>query len=446
MRCEFRSPRARVRAMFLLVAVATAACTDGSVPTSASSVSAPTAPALSTSAERSTAPATLAWQERGRGFVVRSRSNPLNSARIYGLLGMAQYGAAVAADQALGITGPDDASVIGSDDGGRAQFEMRRGAIGGASHAILTYLADVAFIPPLVNATTLREAEKLAMTQQLAAEGVGRNGRVHPQFSRGVEIGKAMGEVMVAWASTDGFSAPFTHAPYLPAPGGGVWFQTGTPAGYQWAAIRPYFLTSASQFAAPAPPAFGSPQFLSELAQVVAAVNGRTPQQLQSSLDWNLNLGTVSAAGYWGERAGERIVAGGLGDRSASHVYALMGAAVMDATIGCWDTKFTQLVMRPSQSTNLLPAALLPLGLPNHPSYPSGHSCVSAAAASIIASFFGDESGALAQDVHDAGMSRIYAGIHFPFDVAAGQQLGRDVAGWAVSYDRTRGLLSAVGR
>jgi membrane-associated phospholipid phosphatase len=85
------------------------------------------------------------------------------------------------------------------------------------------------------------------------------------------------------------------------------------------------------------------------------------------------------------------------------------------------------------------------IGRPNHPSYPSGHSCVSAAAAEVLKSIFPAKAATLDQQVAEAGMSRVFAGIHYRFDVAAGQALGRSVAQWAMMYDRQHGLLAAVG-
>ena len=41
-------------------------------------------------------------------------------------------------------------------------------------------------------------------------------------------------------------------------------------------------------------------------------------------------------------------------------------------------------------------------------------------------------------------MSRIYGGLHYTFDVSAGQQLGRDVATWVLAFDRDHGVLSRV--
>jgi membrane-associated phospholipid phosphatase len=65
---------------------------------------------------------------------------------------------------------------------------------------------------------------------------------------------------------------------------------------------------------------------------------------------------------------------------------------------------------------------------PNFPSYPSAHSCLSAAAAGVLAGFFPAVRGELDAMVEEAGMSRIYAGLHFRFEVTAGQRLGYAVA------------------
>ena len=119
-----RSPRARVhatRAVVLTVALMVSACTEGAIPTTSPSLSPSAASsATNTNDERATAPATLAWQATTRHLVVTHTAvNPITAARMYALVGVGQYGAAVAADRALGITGNDDASVIGTDEGGR---------------------------------------------------------------------------------------------------------------------------------------------------------------------------------------------------------------------------------------------------------------------------------------------------------------------------------------
>lgn len=386
---------------------------------------------------RASAASTLAWQARARDLVSAHplTVSPIVAARAYALVGMAQYGAAVAADRSLGIAGTDDdrSTITGSDDGGRAQYEARRGAIGAASNRVLSYLFP--------DAAT-------AMEQQLAAEGVGPNGRVHPQFTRGLAIGKAMGDVMVAWANADGFSVPWTNPPFAPYLSGtpGVWFQANplaAPAGFQFPGMTPYFLTSAHQFRSPPPPVYLSPEYNAGLATVRSISDTRTAAQIASANFWNFPNGSPTALGYWDQQAAKFIAEHGLGERSASHVFALTNATGLDATIGCWDAKYTYLLLRPRQADPLI---TLVFPMPNHPSYPSGHSCVSAAAAGVLSAFFPEKKPELDQGVADAGMSRVYAGIHYPFDISAGQTLGRSVAAWALDYDRTRGLLSAVGR
>jgi membrane-associated phospholipid phosphatase len=164
---------------------------------------------------------------------------------------------------------------------------------------------------------------------------------------------------------------------------------------------------------------------------------------------WNLSNGTVTALGYWDERAAEYIAAGNFDERSASHIFALVNSAALDALIGCWDAKYYYMYLRPSMAdptiTRVPGLPGFPYGLPNHPSYPSGHSCVSASAARVLATYFPEHAATLNDQVAEAGRSRVVGGIHFPSDVSAGQALGRAVADWAMAYDQQPGgLLRAI--
>ena len=114
----------------------------------------------------------------------------------------------------------------------------------------------------------------------------------------------------------------------------------------------------------------------------------------------------------------------------------------MDATIGCWEAKYFFLMLRPTMAD---PTITTVYPLPNHPSYPSGHSCVSSSAATVLSAYFPAHAQTLDAEVIEAGLSRIYGGIHYRFDIVAGKTLGSSTATWAMDYDRKRGLLSAVG-
>jgi len=350
--------------------------------------------------------------------------SPIVATRIYGLLGVAQYGAVVDIDEQL------DAAGIPPGDGGRLRLEAERGAIAAASAAILSYIFPDAAV---------------ALGQRLTNEENNGPRGVQLYFARGVEVGHAFGNVMIAWANNDGFSAPWTGT--IPV-GPGFWTRNpGDPlppiAGPQFGAMKPYFPTSPAQFAlVPTPPAFGSPAFLADL-DAVSAISAapRTAAQLDTAVFWNLPPGTFSALGYWDALASQYIGERHFNERAAAHVFALMSAAGMDAIIGCWKVKFTYFYIRPYQAN---PTITTPIGKPNHPSYPSGHSCVSAAAAEVIKAFFPEHAATLDTQVAAAGRSRVLGGIHYQFDITAGRNLGRAVARAAIMYDRDTGLLAGV--
>ena len=124
----------------------------------------------------------------------------------------------------------------------------------------------------------------------------------------------------------------------------------------------------------------------------------------------------------------------GLSEREATHVFALVSATMADAGIGCWDAKLTYWFIRPWKA-DLAITVVPAVGKPNHPSYPSGHSCVSASAAEVLSAFFPEERADLEAKVIEAGLSRMYAGIHYRFDIEAGQALGRSVARFTIAAD-----------
>jgi membrane-associated phospholipid phosphatase len=130
-------------------------------------------------------------------------------------------------------------------------------------------------------------------------------------------------------------------------------------------------------------------------------------------------------------------------ERAATHAFALTGVAMMEALIGCWDAKYYYWFIRPSQANT---AITLSFALPNHPSYPSGHSCVSSAAATALSHLFPKKTSEVDAWLTEAGLSRMYAGIHYRFDITAGKELGVNVARRTIALDRNIGLLAAIER
>jgi membrane-associated phospholipid phosphatase len=98
---------------------------------------------------------------------------------------------------------------------------------------------------------------------------------------------------------------------------------------------------------------------------------------------------------------------------------------MMDSGIACWRTKYVYCLARPSQ----LDPTIKPLiPVPNFPSYTSGHSAFSAAAARVLGHIFPEEKASLRMMAEQAGFSRLHAGIHFSFDVREGMLQGERVA------------------
>ena len=111
-----------------------------------------------------------------------------------------------------------------------------------------------------------------------------------------------------------------------------------------------------------------------------------------------------------------------------------MSVAQYDAFVACYEAKYTYWSPRPFQVDpefkSLFPS-------PNHPSYPSAHSCQSAAVATVLASFFPGDREALMLGAEEAGNSRMWAGIHFQSDIDAGLALGISVGQLVVEHIET---------
>jgi len=391
----------------MAVAIGMVSCTDGSTSPLTSRASAAGA---SRGVSAFVAPASIGWQQQARALVGANNLSPLAAARVYAALSVAQYHAVEAIDVADG-DGQLPENGVGA--GGRSALEANRGAVAGASAQVLSF-----FFP----------AAAPGLEQRVESEGRATPGNVHPQFTRGLAIGRSTGDAQITRVKNDRFTTPWTGT--VPV-GPGMWIANGPPAGPTFGGVTPYFLTSGSQFRSAPPPAFGSAAFVADRNEIRALSGTRTPAQTAIALFWNFGTGTFTPPGYWNRVASDYIEANALDERAATRAFALTHAAMMDALIGCWDAKYFYWTLRPSQADPLI---TLSFALPNHPSYPSGHSCASAAAGTVLSSLFPDRTEELDGWVTEAGLSRMYAGIHYRFDITAGQELGWAVGAWALAH------------
>jgi hypothetical protein len=284
----------------------------------------------------------------------------------------------------------------------------------------------------------------------------------------GISLGRHTAKAVLHDRKHDGSNA---NVPYTIGDQPGEW-QPTPPAFAQvpllahWGHVEPFAIESGAQFRPPPPPALTSAQYtaafneVKELGSVTSTT--RTADQTQIAQFWADGAGTATPPGHWNEIAQDVAVEQGNTVAENARLFALLNVALSDAAISCWDAKYVYDLWRPvtairAADTDGNPATLTDatwtplIATPPFPAYTSGHSTFSAAAAAVLASFYGTD------DVHfvtstddlpgvtrafdsfsdaaaEAGMSRIYGGIHWSFDNTAAQPAGAAIAQYVVHH------------
>jgi membrane-associated phospholipid phosphatase len=286
---------------------------------------------------------------------------------------------------------------------------------------------------------------------------------------------------VLAFCATDGYDAA------VPAPsrcGPGCWIPTPpASAPYllpQWGFVRPFVMISSDQFRPPGPPSLASAKWAADYNEVKAlgarVSSMRTPDQDQIALFWADGGGTETPPGHWNSIA--RRVSADSGNTLAQNarLFALLNLAMADAGICAWDAKYTFDFWRPvtairngssdeNPATDPDPTWDSFIVAPPFPDYVSGHSTFSAAAAVVLAQFYGTDlvpftigsdflpgvtrsfSGFSAA-AQEAAISRLYAGIHFRSAIKDGLEAGLDIGAWTYTHclqpkgNRSRGRIN----
>lgn len=369
--------------------------------------------------EAALSPTTLDWQLEGRTLGQKYPPPPVANARTFALLSVAQYAAVMARG-----SGDDDNIQFSNGTSGRGRSAADRGAVAAASAAVLAYAYP---------------AEATALQTKLANQRAAEGGQANGAFERGEALGLLAAKQILDRAATDGFGAAWTGT--VPVTDR-LWVGPTPWTFPSLGKMKPFLLESGSQFRPDPPPSATSATYLNDLAYVAAVTKVPSSDPVRAAqIAIAQKWAAVANLKYWGERTSGLVQAAGFPEREAAHTFALVSAAGMDALIGCWDAKFTYFFWRPIQAD---PTIVRVIGQPNHPSYPSGHSCNSAASAEVLATIFPAAADALHAEVIEAGNSRVWGGIHFPNDCAVGQELGRSVARYALAVDASRGILRAL--
>jgi hypothetical protein len=269
----------------------------------------------------------------------------------------------------------------------------------------------------------------------------------------GIAVGNGIAALVIAVRAGDGFRTPVTYtAPNPPIPG--VWLPTAPtpPVGTYLGLMRPFSLESADQFRPDGPPALDSKRWARDYNEV---------KEIGSSTSTTRTAEQTLAARFWAEPPVQQargsfrkfVLDHDLDVVGASRFMAMISVTYADALIACFDAKYHYAFWRPitairAGDTDGNPATvgdpawspLLP-ATPNHPEYPSAHSCLTPAGGRVIARFLGthqidytvpsltglgDRHFADVKDLeYDVGNARIWGGIHFRSAVEDGIEIGK---------------------
>jgi len=151
---------------------------------------------------------------------------------------------------------------------------------------------------------------------------------------------------------------------------------------------------------------------------------------------WADGIGTYTPPGHWNAIAADEFVKQNYSEVRWARNYALLNMAEMDAAIVCWDTKYFYFNPRPSQMDDQIKTLT---GVPNFPSYSSGHSNFSGAAATILTYLLPDRGTKFTDLAQQASLSRLYGAIHTRSDITVGLQTGTAVGQYAIQRAQSDG-------
>jgi membrane-associated phospholipid phosphatase len=353
-------------------------------------------------------PAPLPWTDLTLDLITAAKPSPPRAGRALALVHVAISDALAAVRDAKAasqrpapVSSVPGLTSLATD--GDWSFPSTHAAVAGAAGAVLGYLFPT-------------EAGRLtAAAEEAAASRLWAGANTRGDVEAGLAIGREVGRLATAWGRGDGSDAEWDGV--LPT-GDGTWRPTPPknipvpldPLAGSWAT---WVLPSGDALRPPSPPAWGSPGWQAELLAVQEAVAQRTAAQGEAAEFWAGGPGTVTPAGLWIEIARGLIERDGLDDALAAQTLAWLSVAMADGFVCCWDAKFTYWTARPITAD---PTLAVLFATPPFPSYTSGHSTISAAAATVLGHVFPADADDLAAMAVEAKNSRLWAGIHYSID------------------------------
>jgi hypothetical protein len=277
-----------------------------------------------------------------------------------------------------------------------------------------------------------------------------------PAKTRGIAIGNEVAAAWLALRAGDGREAAVPYVFQDPAPG--VYQRTtpGANAVAPWLAkMRPFAMTSPSQFRAYGPPDVTSDIYAQDVAMVKALGSATSTERTAEETE-TARFYTESPTTFFSHNLREFAATKNLGVSGNARLFAQVFVTSADSMIACWDSKyyfnfwrpFTAITTdiddgNPATERDATWTPVVPT--PGHPEYPAGHGCVSTGYAEALRHFFGTShvkvtmtssvAGSVPHVFHDTDemideiiLARVFGGMHYQTSVEHGSTIGKKVS------------------
>jgi PAP2 superfamily len=293
-----------------------------------------------------------------------------------------------------------------------------------------------------------------------------KNGIDDSVYKNYIAFGDTISKVILARAKQDGYLQSRGKAKYIGSTDPGKW--RPTPPDYLdgiewcWNTMKPMIMDSASQFKPARPPRFStdtSSVFFRAVREVYEINKNLTGEQIKIARYWDDNPLVMMHSGHM-MFGNKKITPGGhwmgicaiaskqtnADPVKTARAYALTSLALYEGFISCWDEKYRSSYIRPVTIINeTFDNTWMPLlQTPPFPEYTSGHSTITASAASVLTSIFGENFAfqdtsdlryigmqrhfnSFREAANEVSISRVYGGIHYRFSVDIGAEQGKKI-------------------
>ncbi len=363
-------------------------------------------------------------------------SNPPYAARAYAYVSAAQYDALIACwyyKELYNRPAPyqvDSAVQAFVPKTNLPSYPSEAAVLAGVTAEMMKLL----FPDEIANVQQLADQAELAAIQSGAA--------AQSDVNAGDALGRQIADLFIARAKTDkAGSAVGTPAEWASlitqaqANGQVAWQSLESPARPPmlplFGQVTPFLFDSATVVTLrPGPPPSASGSEMGEqLSMDYQQIKNPTREQERVIQFWADGVGTYTPPGHWNAIAAQDFIGQQFSEVRWARNMALLNMALMDAGIVCWNTKYYYFNPRPSQ---LNPDIKTLTGVPNFPSYISGHATFSEAAATILSHILPANAAKYESMSQQAANSRFISGIHTQIDCSAGTQVGMNVGNYAV--------------